>query len=398
MRGSSLRQVGVGFFCPVPREGPSLPVRLVFGPILGHTKGMRLIVAVLLMCSLEGFASELRVWTEVSGRKIQAYYEGRKGDYILLRKTNSTIVGVRLSRLVSADRAYLKGMALAAKARPALNRDRVWRPYAGEHPWPKSLQARERVVLDQLGIKWAHAESQYFVIHYDRAAFAQKVARMGDFYYSYMAHELQGMKDRYPRKSHIFVFRKSEKWDDFLRKFDTQYGWASAFVRGDLMFIQEYPSSRRSEDTLAHEMTHLVLNRFFKVQPPRWLNEGLAEWYEEFARAEFKGVGHRPRAVFHHPLEHYLPLQDLMAAEDYPDEKLIRAYYATSKYMVGFLRLAKGDQAFVRYLNDIVSMGLPPELSLQKHYGYSDLADLEHAFIKFAGVRKAGKRDPLANE
>jgi hypothetical protein len=358
---------------------------------------MRWALAIILMSTLLSRAAELHLWTDVTGRKVQAYYEGQQGSQVLLRKADGKLLTVPFLRLVQADQVYLKGLGATRDTVSPLSRDRVWRPFAGDDPWPGSLQGAEHATIDQLGIKWQHAESQFFVIHYDRAAFAQKVARMGDFYYSYISRELKGMEDQYPRKSHIFVFRKSDKWEEFLLKSDAQYGWASAFVRGDLMFIQELSSSRQSEEVLAHEMTHLVLNRFFKVQPPRWLNEGLAEWYEEFSRAEFKGAGQRPRAVFSEPLKSYFPLERLLSAENYPDEALLRAYYSTAKYMVGFLRMAKGDEVFIRYLNDIVSLGLPPEHSLQKHYGFTDIPELEVAFKKFADVRKSDK-GVLANE
>ena len=74
--------------------------------------------------------------------------------------------------------------------------------------------------------------------------------------------------------------------------------WTFSRVEGPVMFLQQAENTSSSGDVLAHEMTHLVMNRFFERRRPLWLNEGLAEYYGEFAYSAFKGVKKSKRAQF----------------------------------------------------------------------------------------------------
>ena len=81
-------------------------------------------------------------------------------------------------------------------------------------------------------------------------------------------------------------------------------------------------------------------------------------------------------------------LELLAASNAYPDSEYISVYYETAKYLTGMLRLSKGDDVFVRFLNDIVSAGASPEESLASYYEYASPRQMIEDFEEFAGTRK----------
>ena len=56
-------------------------------------------------------ATDVRVWTNVQGRKLKASLHTREGDTVKLRKQDGSIVTTSVSRLSPADRAYLERVA-----------------------------------------------------------------------------------------------------------------------------------------------------------------------------------------------------------------------------------------------------------------------------------------------
>jgi hypothetical protein len=130
-------------------------------------------------------------------------------------------------------------------------------------------------------------------------------------------------------------------------------------------------------------MTHLVFNRFLPVRLPLWLNEGLAEYYGEFAYRAAKGMGQSQGNAFR-PLKSWIPLVELLNASAYPaDPAEVGRFYATSKYLTGYLLLklprAKWDAFFARLL-----AGEPALPVLLETYGWADIAAVEKSFAQFA--------------
>lgn len=246
------------------------------------------------------------------------------------------------------------------------------------------LDERAKRLLQGDGYSWRHAQTDHFVLHFDSGIFASKVARLAEFYYGYISADLAGAKDRMEGRSHIFIFRKEREWKEFMARDGGGVSeWAFSFVSGPAMYLQQAGDTSSSMDVLGHEMTHLVMNRFFTHRLPLWLNEGIAEWYEEFAWSAYKGVKKSRRAQFKR-MTRPLPLDPLMRSVAYPQPaEAVHLFYETSKALVGFLQLGAGKpDAFVPYLNDIAS-GMNPNAALEKHYGYASVAALEKDFAKF---------------
>jgi hypothetical protein len=149
------------------------------------------------------------------------------------------------------------------------------------------------------------------------------------------------------------------------------------------MYLQELGSTPSDKmGLLAHEMTHLVFNRFLPVPLPLWLNEGLAEYYGEFAYRAARGMGQSRRNAFP-PLRRQTLLPDLFAATAYPaDPATTATFYATSKYLVGYLLLRQPRDKWIAFFNRVLN-GEEAVAALLAAYGWADVAALERDFTRF---------------
>ena len=194
------------------------------------------------------------------------------------------------------------------------------------------LAAAEQALLDAPKFRWQHLQTEHFILHHDQKMFAARVARLGEQFYTAIAGDLPSLPDRVsPRRSHIFNFRDPRDWQAVLGGTTGLGPGTISFVHGQVMYLQEIDGDASAQmGLLAHEMTHLVFNRFLTVPLPLWLNEGLAEYYGEFAYRSARGMGQSRRSAFR-PLRTWTPLAELLAATAYQADLETNArFYATS--------------------------------------------------------------------
>ena len=258
----------------------------------------------------------------------------------------------------------------------------IWKVVKAEEMDAANLLPGDHKLLADGGIKWKHAQTEHFVIHYEMELFALKVAHMAEFFYGYIAKDLQGAQDRIPGRSHLFIFRTETRWKKFLESVPEHNDWTYSFVYGPSLYLQQSDNRNRNADVLAHEMTHLVVNRFLPQRLPLWLNEGIAEYYGEFAFAAFRGTTRNPRVVFK-LLRDPLSLQALTAITQYPDNTpAVHRFYESAKYFVGFLLTKKPHEKFQTFLAAVCE-GKAVETALQEVYGFTDFKAAEKEFARF---------------
>lgn len=246
-----------------------------------------------------------------------------------------------------------------------------------------AMTDRGRQVLELPDIDWKHAQTPHFVIHYEQAIFARKVARMAEFFYTYISQDLQGSRDHVNGRSHVFIFRGEKRWKEFIQTVGDVPEWTFSQVEGSMLFLQQAENTSSSGDVLAHETTHLIINRFFEKRCPLWLNEGLAEYYREFVYSAFKGVKKSKRAQFG-KLTDPFPLEELLYTQIYPSQTWrVQSFYDTAQYFVAFLLLDYQPQAFTPFVDDLMT-GRDVKDALSLHYGFSKWDDIQKAFNKFA--------------
>ena len=258
----------------------------------------------------------------------------------------------------------------------------IWKVVKTDDMDTATCRPRDRALIGEPGSMWKHAQTEHFVIHYEMDLFAIKVAHMAEFFYSYISTDLQGSQDQVPGRSHLFIFRTEYRWKKFLESQPDQKAWVYSFVHGPSLYLQQADTRNKSADVLAHEMTHLVINRFIHGGLPLWLNEGVAEYYGEFANAAFRGTTRNPRVAFR-SLRDPLELRALFATTVYPENtQAVQRFYQSSKYFVGFLLTKKPHDKFPAFLAAFAT-GKPVEAALQEHYGFSDLKEVEKEFTRF---------------
>ena len=352
-------------------------------------------VVLTAQCCFAGPSDAVRTWTSKAGKTVEARYLRTSGTLIVLESSSKKTLRIPLTQLSAEDQQFLaskqRGTTLGAPKKPlsaSEMRKLKWEDLEAEdlqaaEYQPKHLTEGEMNALNMVVSSWRYAKTPHFVIHYQKKAFAQSLARQAEFFYHYVAQDLEGPEDRMGRRSHIFIF-EDDQWQSFLNV-SKGTSWAAAYVRGPNMFLYDSGNNKRNANLLAHEMTHLILNRFFKHQPANWMNEGLAEWYEEFGRALFKGTGKNIKSVFREDLRDYYSVDTLLAMRGYPEQDDIGAFYKTSKYILGYLRLEHDKEKFLNYLFDVVLEGKDSTQAMLEHYGFSDVAAFKAEFLKFAG-------------
>jgi hypothetical protein len=130
---------------------------------------------------------------------------------------------------------------------------------------------------------------------------------------------------------------------------------------------------------LPHETTHVVLaGQFGSKAVPRWADEGMAVLAEPRDKidAHLRNLARcrQDRQIF--------PVHELMQMDNYPDRRLISAFYAQSVSLVEFLSNRQGPQVFAQFLRDGLRDGY--ESALQRHYGYRDFDDLQQRWDRYA--------------
>lgn len=234
--------------------------------------------------------------------------------------------------------------------------------------------------------EWKHAESPNFIYHYFHSFVAAPVSVEAEFYYRVIAKELEKDTTQWERKSHIFVFETNADWQEFQHK-GALDPWTGGIHSGGSLFIQRNPEIKFKDNTLGHEITHLVIERFFGAGVPLWLNEGYAEYasircYAAFNRA--RGYVSKPtsRGV---PASMYFPLSQLTSMMTYPQDTLqVPIFYNESERLVRFLS-GVDKRGFNSFL-EAISKGNRIETALNKGFGarFINLDALDRDFKVYA--------------
>lgn len=199
--------------------------------------------------------------------------------------------------------------------------------------------------------KWKHAETPNFVLHYRRATEAQKVAREVEFDLWFIATTLGAGKDRYEKKSHVYVFEDEQEWKQFL-PFTRVESWAASFARGDELYLNvRREGGGFGSTTLAHETSHAVVARLYPGKRwPLWLNEGFAEYMGGASVAARKG---QTTKRFQNQLQKAeMPLSTLEGLTSYPaSQEQVGQLYQTSEKFVRFLMTEGGKERIAGFID-----------------------------------------------
>jgi hypothetical protein len=234
-----------------------------------------------------------------------------------------------------------------------------------------------KAALDVQAAKWKHGETEHFVIHFFRNG--DKIARRSELFYTEIKEFFGNRPDRLEkRKSQVFAFHDGRDWDKF--RSHTTMEWATGVTRGNEFFYLTGTEEGQFDSkgkVQAHEMTHLIFNRFFTGRLPLWLNEGIAEFFGQRKTATVTEFRRQMGAA------RRFGLQQLFDAKSYPSAKdEVHAFYAEAAIVVDFLsRTADRKALLPRFIDSMLTEhALPKALAI---YGYKNLAEFESAYEKY---------------
>jgi hypothetical protein len=240
----------------------------------------------------------------------------------------------------------------------------------------KEISDWGKTALDVSPSKWKHGETAHFVIHYFRHG--QLIATRSEKFYDRIREFFGNRPDQLPgHKSHIFAVHDPGDWRTLIQKLELSESLRGV-TRGNEFFY--FTRGERSEfdyegRVQAHEMTHLVFNRFFVGRLPLWLNEGVAEYFAEHTNiAEFRRyLRDSPR----------FNLNKLFSATRYPKDKMdVGAFYAEATAVVDFMTHTPERRALLpKCIDAVIHDG--DVKTVAATYGYRNVDEFKKAYERY---------------
>lgn len=196
------------------------------------------------------------------------------------------------------------------------------------------------------------------------------------------ASELGAAPETPPRKVRVLLFRSGRDFDPF-RRGEANRGLHLSGAEGDWILL---PDS--GGDTLRaarHELVHLMLRHARRAEPPRWLEEGLADYYStlEYSGGRLR-LGKAPAAharLLQNQAWLEAPrLMTLRPGEDgAADARTAGLFYAQSWALVRWMMLEGGGSAKVAAFLSALAAGHDQGSAFQETYGVPLPAGIERA-------------------
>ena len=232
--------------------------------------------------------------------------------------------------------------------------------------------------------QWKHAETEHFIYHFEHGYVATPVSVEAEFHYRVVAKELEREQLTTDVKSHIYIFERPEEWQQF-QAFGNLEQWTGGIHSAASLFVQRNPAYKFSNNSLGHEIVHLVLHRFYTDGIPCWLDEGLAQFISKDAHASYQ----RARGYISKPHSDAIAPNDLISlitlvTLTHPPSEKVHTFYDQSERLVRFLDTTD-KSAFLKLL-DALARHQPFETALAQFYPtqFSTIAALEEKFRDYA--------------
>jgi hypothetical protein len=232
--------------------------------------------------------------------------------------------------------------------------------------------------------QWKHAETEHFIYHFVDSYVATPVSVEAEFHYRVVVKELEREQLTTDIKSHIYIFERPEEWQQF-QQFGHLEQWTGGIHSAGSLFIQRNPAYRFSDNSLGHEIVHLVLHRFYTDGIPCWLDEGLAQFISKDSHASYqraRGYISKPHSDSIAPGD-LIPLPTLIAMTHPPSEQ-VHTFYNESERLVRFLDTT--DKPSFLKLLDALARHQPFETALAQFYptNFATVGALDEKFRDYA--------------
>ena len=232
--------------------------------------------------------------------------------------------------------------------------------------------------------QWKHGETEHFIYHFVDSFVVTPLSVEAEFHYRVAAKELLRDQPATDTKSHIYIFQQPADWQQFQAAGKLEPWTGGIHSRGSL-FILRNPAYKFSGPLLGHEISHLVLHRFYPDGIPCWLDEGFAQYVSKGARASYQRARNYIAKVHSQAVaaDDLIPLAQLIEIT-YPPSDRVETFYDESERLVRFL--ASTDKANFLLFLDALARHQPFESALVRSYGgkFPTTTALEEKFREYA--------------
>jgi peptidase MA superfamily protein len=232
--------------------------------------------------------------------------------------------------------------------------------------------------------QWKHGETDHFIYHFVHSYVVTPVSIEAEFHYRVIVKNLERDQPAGDTKSHIYIFERPEDWRQF-QSLGALEPWTGGIHSQGSLFIVRNPAYKFSNNSLGHEISHLVLHRFYSDGIPCWLDEGFAQYVSKDTHASYE----RARGYIAKPYSEAIAPQDLiplatLTVMTRPPNDRVEIFYAESERLVRFLA-ASDKQGFLALL-DALARHQPFETTLPRIYlgKFTNIAGLEEKFREYA--------------
>ena len=232
--------------------------------------------------------------------------------------------------------------------------------------------------------QWKHGETDHFIYHFGHSYVVTPVSIEAEFHYRVIAKKLERDQPAGDTKSHIYIFERPEDWRQF-QSLGALEPWTGGIHSQGSLFIVRNPAYKFTNNSLGHEISHLVLHRFYSDGIPCWLDEGFAQYVSKDAHASYE----RARGYIARPQSQAIAAQDLiplgaLVRMTHPPNDRVATFYDESEKLVRFLA-ATDKQSFLALL-DVLARHQPFESAFLRIYAgrFASLAVLEEQFRDYA--------------
>ena len=230
---------------------------------------------------------------------------------------------------------------------------------------------------------WKHGETAHFIYHYQKNYVATAVSVEAEFHFR-VIEKVLARDLRWMEKAHIYIFERPADWESFQTAGRLE-PWTGGIQSGGSLFIVRNPAFKFTDNSLGHEVAHLVLRRLFGDGVPLWLNEGFAQFVSKNAHASYQ----RARGYLAKPRSeavaegNFFPLARLTTMA-YPPAEQVETFYNESERLVRFLVAADRDK-FLE-LMELSAKGESFAKALSICYGgkFAGLEAMENEFRMYA--------------
>lgn len=232
--------------------------------------------------------------------------------------------------------------------------------------------------------QWKHGETEHFIYHFVSSYVVTPISIEAEFHYRVVSKELQRDQPAGDTKSHIYVFEHPGDWTQF-QKLGQLEPWTGGIHSDGSLFVVRNPAYRFTDNSLGHEIAHLVLHRFYSGGIPCWLDEGFAQFVSKGAHASYqraRGFNARPHSQSVQ-IQNLIPIAALVAMTHPPSENVV-TFYDESERFVRFL--ASTDKTRFLALLDALARHQPFDSAFLRIYAgeFASASVLEEKFRAYA--------------